>query len=43
MQYEFFDCRYDIVCIWHNDNFLTRGAAQFKSEQFSEFGFQTVT
>ena len=43
MQYEFFDCRCDIVCIWYNDNFLTRAAAKFKSEQFSEFGFQTVT
>ena len=32
-----------IVCIWYNDNFLTRGAAKFKSEQFSEFGSQTVT
>ena len=35
--------RCDIVCIWYNDNFLTRGAAKFKSEQFSEFGSQTVT
>ena len=43
MQYEFFDCRCDIVRIWYNDNFLTRGAAKFKSEQFSEFGSQTVT
>ena len=43
MQYKFFDCRCDIVCIWYNDNFLTKGAAKFKSEQFSEFGSQTVT
>ena len=43
MQYEFSDCRSDIVCIWYNDNFLTRGAAKFKYKQFSEFGSQTVT
>ena len=43
MQNEFFDCRCDIGCIWYNDTFLTKGAAKFKSEQFSEFGSQTVT
>ena len=25
IQHEFSDCRCDIVCIWYNDNFLTRG------------------
>ena len=25
IQHEFSNCRCDIVCIWHNDNFLTRG------------------
>ena len=43
MQYEFFYCIYDIVRIWYNDNLLTRGAAKFICEQFSEFGSQTVT
>ena len=43
MQYEFFDCKCDIGCIWYNGNFLTRGAAKFISEPFSEFGSQTVT
>ena len=43
MQYEFFDRRCDKVRIWYKDNFLTRRAAKFKSEQFSEFGSQTVT
>ena len=43
MQYEVSDCKCDIACIWYNDNFLTRGAAKFKSKQFSEFGSLTVT
>ena len=41
--HEFSDCRCDIVCIWYNDKFLKKGAAKFKSKQFSEFGCQTVT
>ena len=41
IQHEFSDCRCDIVCIWCNDNFLTRGAAKIKSKQFSEFGSWT--
>ena len=28
IQHEFYDCRCDIVCIWYNDNFLTRGVQQ---------------
>ena len=33
LAYEFSACRYDIVCIWFNDKFLTEGAAKIKSKQ----------
>ena len=35
IEHEFSDCRCDIVCIWYNVKFLERGAAKFKSKQFS--------
>ena len=43
IQHEFSDSRYNIICIWYNDEFLKKGAAKCKSKKFSEFGFQTVT
>ena len=33
IQHEFSDCRCDKVCIWYNDNFLTRECSKIKSKQ----------
>ena len=42
IQHEFSDCRSDIICIWYNYNFLTKGCRKIKSKQFSEFGTRTI-
>ena len=36
VQHEFSDCRCDTVCIWYNDNFLTRGAEQKSNPSSSQ-------
>ena len=45
IQYEFSDCRCDIVCIWHQDNFLTGGAAKLNLSSFQSLapGLQSQT